>query len=92
MSQLQEKYGKVDLAEYKRVEAELKALQQNASSMVPRTELAQARSTLHPPWPGKITELLRPPHSSFEVSSRPLPEIVRLCLIARPYEPILAWQ
>lgn len=45
VNQLQEKYGKVDLEEYRRVEAQLKELQASMKDSVPRSELEKVPSS-----------------------------------------------
>ena len=50
VNQLQARYGKVDLDEYRRVETQLKELQASLKDSVPRTELLSVRylQRLHP--------------------------------------------
>lgn len=43
VQQLQERYGKVDLGEYRRLEAQFKELQAATKDLIPRAELAQVR-------------------------------------------------
>lgn len=44
VNQLQAKYGKVDLEEYRKVESQLQALQASLKDTVPRSQLTQVLS------------------------------------------------